>query len=95
LGGAVLGLEVTHRSHPYIDLLASTDDAPVLNFQQVADPKTAKNRLHLDVRVENLGIATERVQAIGGRFIKECFEVPFKWRVMSEPEDNEFCIVTG
>lgn len=91
----VLGLEITDHSHPYIDLAASSDDAPVISFQQVAEPKTTKNRLHLDVKVENLSVATERIQAIGGRLLQECFEEPFEWRIMADPEDNEFCLVTN
>ena len=93
--GKVLGLEVTQRSHPYIDLAAAADEAPVISFQQVAEPKITKNRLHLDVKVKDLEIATERIQAIGGRLIQACFEDPFEWRVMADPEDNEFCLVTG
>jgi hypothetical protein len=36
------------------------DDRPRLTFQQVAEPKTAKVRIHLDVQVD--GIATARKQ---------------------------------
>ena len=90
----VLGLEVSQRSHPYIDLAASDDNVPIISFQQVTEPKTTKNRLHFDVKVENLGIATECIQAIGGRLVEEYFE-PFEWKVMADPEDNEFCLVTS
>ena len=93
--GEVLGLEITNRSHPYVDLAASANGAPVISFQQVAEPKITKNRLHLDVKVADLEVATERIQAIGGRLVQECFEDPFEWRIMADPEDNEFCIVTS
>jgi predicted enzyme related to lactoylglutathione lyase len=92
---AVLGLEIAERSHPYIDLATSADGAPVISFQQVDEPKTVKNRLHLDIKVENLQLATEKIQAIGGRLLQECFEEPFEWRVMTDPEENEFCLVIG
>lgn len=91
----VLGLEITQRSHPYIDLAPSADSAPIISFQQVAEPKITKNRLHLDVKVDDLRLATEQIQAIGGRLLQECLKEPFEWRVMADPEDNEFCLVTG
>lgn len=89
----VLGLEITERSHPYVDLARSSDDAPIISFQQVEEPKTTKNRLHLDVRVANLERATEQIALIGGRLVQMCSEDPFEWHVMADPEDNEFCIV--
>lgn len=89
----VLGLEITDRSHPYIDLAQYSDGAPVISFQKVDEPKTTKNRLHLDVIVPDLTIATERIIAIGGKLVEICFKEPYEWRVMSDPEANEFCIV--
>jgi predicted enzyme related to lactoylglutathione lyase len=93
--GEVLGLEVRQRSYPYVDLAASAEDAPILSFQEVTEPKITKNRLHQDIKVEDLGTATTRIQALGGRLIQECLEEPFEWRVMADPEDNEFCLVTS
>lgn len=89
----ILGLEITSRSHPYIDLAASSDGAPVMSFQQVPEPKAVKNRLHLDVKVADLGVATEQIQALGGVLLREYFEEPYEWRVMADPEGNEFCLV--
>ena len=37
----------------YIDL-AATDDSPVLRFQRVPEPKTVKDRIHLDLRVDDI-----------------------------------------
>lgn len=91
----VLGLEITQRSGPYIDLAPSTKESPIISFQKVSEPKTTKNRLHLDVRVENLEIASTLIQSLGGKLVQECHEEPFEWRIMADPEDNEFCIVTN
>lgn len=91
----VLGLEITERSHPYIDLARSNRGAPVISFQQVEEPKITKNRLHLDVVVGDLERATEQISRIGGKLIQVCAEDPYDWRVMADPEDNEFCIVLG
>lgn len=91
--GSILGLEVSERSDPYVDLAKSGDEAPVISFQRVTEPKVIKNRLHLDIRVGDLNVATEQIQTLGGRLVQECSEEPFVWRVMADPEDNEFCIV--
>lgn len=91
----VLGLEITERSHPYTDLARSADGAPVISFQQVAELKTAKNRIHLDVKVDDLEAATEKIKNIGGKLLQVCHEDSYTWRVMADPEGNEFCIVTN
>lgn len=92
--GQVLGLEITERSHPYIDLARPGEGVPILSFQKVDEPKTTKNRLHLDVKVADLEIAAERIQSLGGRVVQEYAEDPYRWSVMADPEENEFCIVT-
>jgi hypothetical protein len=50
----------------YIDLLP-LPGVPTLRFQRVPEPKTTKNRLHLDVSVDDLDEACARVEAFGGR----------------------------
>jgi predicted enzyme related to lactoylglutathione lyase len=92
--GNVLGLEITRRSSPYIDLAPSSDQSPLISFQRVEEPKVSKNRLHLDIKVDDLETATETIQSLGGKLVQECFDDPYVWRVMADPEDNEFCIVT-
>lgn len=90
---SVLGLEITQRSHPYIELAPQSEGSPILSFQQVKEPKIVKNRLHLDVKVDDLQIATEQIVKLGGRLVKECYEESYNWNRMADPEDNEFCIV--
>jgi predicted enzyme related to lactoylglutathione lyase len=67
----------------------------VIGFQQVEDVKRIKNRLHLDVKVPDLDVAIERVTALGDRAAQECIKKEWRWYVMADPEDNEFCIVTN
>ena len=90
----ILGLELeTEPSPPYIDLVQPPHGGPKLSFQQVEEPKATKNRLHMDIQVPDLQAATEQIVALGGRLIQECVEPPYAWRVMADPEGNEFCIV--
>lgn len=78
----------------YVDLRA-VPGVPTLRFQRVPEPKTVKNRLHLDVAVADLEEARARVEALGGRRVSpDLFEeFGYRWIVMADPEGNEFCLV--
>jgi predicted enzyme related to lactoylglutathione lyase len=58
-------------------------------FQEVPEPKRVKNRLHLDLAVSAIDEASERAVALGGRVVGDVES----WRVMADPEGNEFCLV--
>jgi catechol 2,3-dioxygenase-like lactoylglutathione lyase family enzyme len=69
---------------------------PRLVFLEVPEPKVAKNRLHIDVRVGRHGepwprilTKAEELRAIGGRVLAT-FEGHHV--VMADPEGNEFCV---
>lgn len=67
---------------------------PRLYVQEVPEPKTAKNRLHLDIPVEpeRLDAEIERLVGTGATFVR-FGEVPgHRWAVMRDPEGNEFCL---
>ena len=78
----------------YVDLLP-VPGVPTLRFQRVPERKSVKNRVHLDVAVADLDEACAEVEALGGRRIStEAFaEYQYRWLVMADPEDNEFCLV--
>jgi predicted enzyme related to lactoylglutathione lyase len=80
----------------YVDLLPAPG-VPTLRFQRVSEPKLTKNRLHLDVSVEDLDEACARIEALGGRRISEqaLTEYGYEWLVMADLEGNEFCLVRG
>jgi hypothetical protein len=63
-------------------------------FQQVPEPKTAKNRWHLDVRVgpENVAAEKQRLLARGATYLYDGEQGPHTWVTMADPEGNEFCI---
>ena len=75
---------------------------PRLSILKVPEPKSAKNRLHLDIRVPVRGGPEERWEAIraeaarlveaGGRVLAE-FDGHHV--VMADPEGNEFCVAAG
>jgi predicted enzyme related to lactoylglutathione lyase len=65
----------------------------ILSFQRVPEPKTVKNRVHLDVRVEDLEAATSAVRDHGGTWDgNERTLDDARWRTLHDPEGNEFDI---
>jgi Glyoxalase-like domain len=67
---------------------------PRVFFLKVPEGKTAKNRVHLDVRVardEQRRRADELV-ATGATFVAEFDEPEGHWITLLDPEGNEFCL---
>jgi predicted enzyme related to lactoylglutathione lyase len=79
----------------YVDL-AETDGSPVLRLQRVPEPKTVKDRIHLDLRVDDIEDASRRVVELGGARLEQddIHEYDVVFRVMLDPEGNEFCLVS-
>ncbi|MEU4401241.1 VOC family protein [Micromonospora orduensis] len=72
---------------------------PRLSILDVPEPKTAKNRLHIDIRVEGSGTPDERwarIMAEANRLVEAggliLEEVDRHHVVMADPEGNEFCV---
>ena len=64
----------------------------MLAFQRVADPTPGRRRLHLDLGVDDLDAAVARVTSLGGRHLEDHQVSGFVWKVMADPEGNEFCL---
>ena len=65
----------------------------IVYFQQVTDKKTSKTRLHMDVTVPDVMAALARVEAIGGRALRDFVEPSEKLAVVADPDGNEFCLI--
>jgi hypothetical protein len=63
-------------------------------FQTVPEPKTAKNRVHLDVWVgaENVAAQADRLIGRGATFLHKGNQGPHEWVTLADPEGNEFCL---
>jgi hypothetical protein len=84
-------------------LVDPSGQGPRLFFQRVPEPKTAKNRVHLDlgsgggpgVPAEQqraaVDAAVARLQQLGATFVERAEELGVVWAVMHDPEGNEFC----
>jgi hypothetical protein len=78
---------------------------PRIYFQRVPEPKTVKNRVHLDLNVSGGQAAgleenrrrvddeVERLQREGATLLRPGSEERGEyWAVMQDPEGNEFCV---
>ncbi len=70
---------------------------PLLHFNQVPEPKTAKNRLHLCLRPEtSREEEVERLLGLGATLVVDRRESDGSgWAVLADPEGNEFCVLNS
>ena len=68
---------------------------PRLVFVKVPEPKTVKNRVHLDVLPlqRDQSDEVERLLRLGARVVDDRRgKTPGGWVVLEDPEGNEFCV---
>jgi catechol 2,3-dioxygenase-like lactoylglutathione lyase family enzyme len=71
-------------------------NAPVgICFMPVTDPKTVKNRVHVDLTTsaEDRDQEIERLIGLGARRVDVGQTGKEPWTVLADPEGNEFCVV--
>ena len=70
--------------------------APRILFQAVPEPKTVKNRVHLDLRTDQQPSSEEvdRLLAAGASRYGGGQQGPLSWVTLTDPEGNEFCLPT-
>ena len=78
-------------------LVPKQGDASPLLLQGVPERKAGKNRMHVDIVVDDVEAEVHRLQALGARRIDEGVQSfgGTRWVIMSDPEQNEFCVSTG
>ena len=67
---------------------------PRVLFQLVPEPKTVKNRVHLDIRVgaERREAEVARLVGLGATELWRGAQGPFEWATLADPQGNEFCV---
>jgi len=86
-------IAVRHPEDPY-DKENGTGLGRRLLFQRVPEPKTVKNRLHIDVHAEpgQRDAEVARLSGLGAAVQREVKEPGGEWVLMTDPEGNEFCV---
>ncbi len=89
---ALLGYDTTDALDGRWVHLEPPDGLPVLNLQRVPEPKAGKNRLHLDIYVDDPTVWIERAEQLGATRLR-LHDDPSDWFcVMADPAANEFCV---
>lgn len=88
----VLGTEIDSEfDEGRFVFLKGADGLPVVCIQKVPEPKQGKTRIHLDLGVADLEVATRHIQDLGGSWDGVERELsPFTWRTFTDPEGTEF-----
>ena len=92
--GELLGLAASEPMPGWVRLGELGGSLPVINFQPVPEAKTAKVRIHIDVRVDDISLAATQVVELGGRSLDRRYDYDEGVVLtMADPEGNEFCLV--
>ncbi|MET7771388.1 VOC family protein [Nocardia sp. NPDC005366] len=84
---------IRHPDDPFDDI-SGVGHGRRLLFQDVPEPKSGKNRLHVDIHSEPGGLdaLVTRLEVLGATRVHEVDQGPAgHWWVMRDPEGNEFC----
>ena len=77
-------------------LKQSEGDHLRIAVQQSESPLLPNATVHPDIEVEDLDLATARIETLGGTLVKaNKMASGFEWRVMADTEGNHFCIFTA
>jgi predicted enzyme related to lactoylglutathione lyase len=92
---AASGWPVVEAKDVYASL-RSEEGGPYLELLRTTDPKTVKNRVHLDVAPylhDSLSVEVERLESLGAVAV-DIGQQNVRWKVMADPQGNEFCVLT-
>jgi hypothetical protein len=95
---AVLGRQVAEDSTPERVVLLPGDgdtSGPPITFNKVPEPKTVKNRLHLDLISTTFDAETERLLSLGARRLRDLQADKARWTTFADIEGNEFDLIAG
>jgi glyoxalase superfamily protein len=93
---AALGWNVTYEDKNEVDVEPSTGQPGIeLTFVPVDDPRTTKNRVHLDLRTGSPAEQQNLIQRLldTGATEADIGQGAVPWAVLADPEGNEFCVL--
>ena len=74
-------------------VLVEGPSAPRLFFQKVPETKVVKNRVHLDLTVDDPDAEVDRFLGLGATLVVRRDEGEHGWVTLADPEGNELCIM--
>jgi catechol 2,3-dioxygenase-like lactoylglutathione lyase family enzyme len=92
---AALGYREAAETNEYVLLLPREMAHPPVLLQRVPEPKTAKTRVHFDLRVDDVDGRVAELEALGAHRIDVGQPQDAEFVPMADPEGNEFCVCSG
>jgi predicted enzyme related to lactoylglutathione lyase len=92
----VLGWQVVEEEPGVISIAPADLAGPTIDVARVPEGKTVKNRLHLDLRADGTSTRAELQRLLDlGAVRTDVGQAPDStWVVLSDPEGNEFCLLS-
>lgn len=92
----VLDWQVVDEDDTLVSIAPRDRSWPTIDVLRVPEKKTVKNRLHLDLRADGVDTTDEleRLLALGARRTDVGQGADVTWVVLSDPEGNEFCLLS-
>ena len=80
------------QSETFFAILTSGPNGPRMLFLKVPEPKTAKNRVHVDFKSADRQAEVARLVSLVAAPHETRNEFGIEWTVLTDPEGNEFCV---
>ena len=94
----VLGRQVAEDSTSQHVILLPGDGGtggPRITFNKVPEPKTVKNRLHLDAISDTFDAETERLPSLSAQRLRDLQRDKARWTTFADIEGNESDLIAG
>ena len=86
----VLSSEVDAGGNGFFATVNRAADRPTFMFIQVPEPRTGKNRLHVDLASADWSAELDRLVGLGAKRLAEHDEYGTHWITLADPEGNVF-----
>lgn len=92
----MLGYKVVYDSPEEVAIDKVDESGPEVLFIKVPEAKAGKNRIHFDLTPDDQAAEVERALALGATHVEigQERDPDVTWKVLADPEGNEFCILT-
>jgi predicted enzyme related to lactoylglutathione lyase len=91
---ALLDVRAVDDGNGWLHLVPATPGGPIVNFQPVPEEKSVKDRVHLDVWVDDFEAGIALAEELGARRVGATQEPESgRAQIMADPEGHEFCLV--
>jgi predicted enzyme related to lactoylglutathione lyase len=87
-----LGYRIARVEGAFVVLLPQEKGEPALILQRVPEDKIGKNRMHMDIEVDDVEASAAALVGHGARRLSErpVEELGVRWITLADPEGNEF-----